>query len=89
MSASAPAPVVYPAGDGRLRWDGRQWWLERGDAVQPGRPEVVWDFDLALVVRWHGEGRRWLWLARRHHGPGWHALRVALMHAVTTHDHPT
>lgn len=93
MHASAPAPVVCPAGDWRLRWDGRQWWLERLGLALSGRPEVVWDFDRAMAVRWHGEGHRWsprwLWLARRRDRANWHALRVALMHAATTHDEPT
>lgn len=80
MHATAPAPASGPTAGGRLHWDGQQWWLTQGALAQPGQPELVWDLDRACVLRWHGRGSRWLWLARRREPAGWHALRVALMH---------
>ncbi|WP_294768458.1 hypothetical protein [uncultured Rhodoferax sp.] len=66
---------------GRLRWDGEQWWW--ADAPVP-RLRCVLDAQAVVLLALELGARRpvWLWLERRQ-GPAtaWRALRRALVHA--------
>lgn len=69
---------------GRLEWDGAQWWLwaqhaSRGQLVA-GAPQLHWDgqgFVLLSVALAMG-GRRWLWLQRSSAPARWGDLRRAV-----------
>ena len=64
---------------GRLEWDGAQWWLHRPlpAAPLPGQPQVCWDGQDFLLLCFAGPGRRrnWLWLSRASAPALWGDLR--------------
>ena len=63
---------------GTLAWDGTGWTWTAGPATsEAGVPEVVLDFQRWILVRWSGEGSRWLWLERTDRAP-WASLRRAV-----------
>jgi toxin CptA len=65
---------------GALRWDGAGWSWEAGGQVRSGHPEIAFDLQNRLVLRWQGEGARasWFWLERAADPMHWEALRRAV-----------
>jgi toxin CptA len=65
---------------GVLRWNGLDWsWEERGLAGA-GHPEIAFDLQNRILLRWQPEtGRvRWLWLESARDPAHWEALRRAV-----------
>lgn len=66
---------------GELHWDGQQWLLGDGSAVQPGTLRVHIDLQNYLWIEWRtlGTGRvEWIWLDRQRAPMLWLELRRAV-----------
>jgi len=65
---------------GMLAWDGAAWsWRGTGAPDSTGQLRVSLDLQHAILVRWHdGDGRRWIWIERRHGGERWDDVRRAV-----------
>jgi hypothetical protein len=65
---------------GVLRWTGDGWSWEEGGLAGAGHPEIAFDLQNRMLLRWQPEtGRvRWLWLESARDPAHWEALRRAV-----------
>ncbi|GAB3658330.1 hypothetical protein [Ramlibacter alkalitolerans] len=65
---------------GVLCWNGAGWSWEEGGLAGAGHPEIAFDLQNRMLLRWQPEtGRvRWLWLESARDPAHWEALRRAV-----------
>lgn len=87
LACAAPAWAAWrrPAA-GRLAWDGAGWQWEEGALRAPGRPELAFDLQSAMLLRWHPDAGRvlWVWVERASDASHWDALRRAVYSRAST-----
>lgn len=78
--AAAMLRSWWRAPQGQLVWDGSVWVLSLQAASDQAKPELILDFQVALLLRLGGRQNHpnWVWLERSMCVPRWLALRRAV-----------
>ncbi len=81
LVAAAMLRAWWQTPQGQLIWDGSVWTLALQASATQVQPELVLDFQAALLLRLRGPDKpqlRWVWLERSSHATRWLALRRAV-----------